>query len=691
MRFHGGCPKTSECRRQAHPWQRNVLALAGYVLVAAAFSWPLPLHLHTHLPGSPDGDTGVYVWNLWVFQHELIDHRTMPYFTGEIFGATGRANLSLHNYTAFANLLALPLVRWVGVVGTFNVVYLTLTVLAAYAMFLLARRLADGDTTVAWLAGVLFAWSPVLVTRGMGHFSLVAAAPLPVFVLLLMHVHERRSLREAIALGVTVAWATACDVYYGVFCIMTAAAYLAATSLNVIRSRPTLPPTPTQSVFTRGLDLLMMCVAGLVVTLLVSQGWQFTLMGRLVQIRTLYTPMLALMLLVSLRLLLHYRPTLRPVSSEQVGANLRVLGSAAVVATILMSPLLYAVTVRILDGRVVNPPVFWRSSPRGVDVVAMVTPNPNHPMAPAALREWLSQLTRDGYLENVASVPLTALLVIILAWRVGWRATAPGAAIALGFGLLALGPFVRVAGLETYVPGPWAFLRYLPIVGFARSPSRFFVFAMVGVAALFAAALHALLTARPGSRRPLLAGIAVALMAELLPAPRTLFSAEIPSIYGIVASDPREDVRVLELPFGIRDGTMAVGNFTSRTQFYQTGHGKPIIGGYLSRVSQRRVRDNQRDPVLGALIRLSEGTPLSPRQADDLRVQWPAFAQRTSIGYVVLDVARAPEELRSIAATLGLDKIAEHGPLILYRPGPQRVREIGMGETTSARRQSRDS
>src|SRR5262245_20555638 len=175
----------------------------GYVCAALLFTWPLATHLRTHLPGSPDGDTGVYVWNLWVFQHELIDHRTLPYFTGKIFASNGgRANLSLHNYTTFANLLALPFVRFLGVVATFNLVYLCLTVLAAYAMFLLARHLTR-DTAVSWLAGALFAWSPPMVTRGMGHYSLVAAAPLPIFVLLLIRAGGRPSARDAVAIGAT--------------------------------------------------------------------------------------------------------------------------------------------------------------------------------------------------------------------------------------------------------------------------------------------------------------------------------------------------------------------------------------------------------------------------------------------------------------------------------------------------------
>ena len=38
-------------------------------------------------------------------------------------------------------------------------------------------------------------------------------------------------------------------------------------------------------------------------------------------------------------------------------------------------------TNRVAEGRFVSPEIFWRSSPRGVDLLSFVTPNPQHPMA----------------------------------------------------------------------------------------------------------------------------------------------------------------------------------------------------------------------------------------------------------------------------------------------------------------------
>ena len=193
--------------------------------------------------------------------------------------------------------------------------------------------------------------------------------------------------------------------------------------------------------------------------------------------------------------------------------------------------------------------------------------------------------------------------------------------------------------MNTHVPGPWALLRYVPIVGLARAPTRFGVVVILMVSVLFTSALAWLGAQAPRHRRALVGGIGVLLLFELLDTPRVLHSAAIPSIYQQIAADPG-DVAVLELPFGVRDGTSSVGDFTARTQFYQTAHGKAILGGYLSRVARRHVLEVQGDPVLSALIVLSEHQPLSPQQRQALFDNGPGFVQRRRIGYVVFDQER---------------------------------------------------
>ena len=186
----------------------------------------------------PSGDTGVYVWNLWVFRHEIEQGR-LPFYTSSILSVPGDAggpsNLSLHNYTTFANLIAYPLIPHFGLVAAFNLIYLRTSWLAGYCMFLLARHFA-GQSVEAWLAGALFVASPVLVARGAGHFSLVAAAPLPLFVAARAARGDDRPAALRLAAGATVAWATFCDAYYGVFCVMLGGFTLLAHLVDVRRA-----------------------------------------------------------------------------------------------------------------------------------------------------------------------------------------------------------------------------------------------------------------------------------------------------------------------------------------------------------------------------------------------------------------------------------------------------------------------
>jgi len=637
----------------------RLAALVGYVFLALAFTWPLVLHLDTHLTGPVGGDTGVYVWNQWVFRHEILNER-LPLFTREIFSLSRPANLSLHNYTIFQDLLALPLLGRLGVVTTFNVVYVLMIVITGYATFRLAFHVTRRPFE-SWLAGALFSWSPYLVTRGMGHFSLVAAAPLPVFALLLLDCEARASVRNAIALGATVCWAATTDPYYAVYCVMLGCVFVASQAIRIARDPSQRCAVP------RTLDVLLACLAGFTISLVMSGGWQISVLGRRVSTHGLYTPMLLLTVLAVVRAAWPYRRAALSIDRTEILRFVRIASVAVPVSVLILSPVLYAVGVRIMDTGFESSPIRWRSSPPGVDVVSFFLPNPNHPFAPEAIRAWLTP-GPDQYIENVASIPLVALIVIGAAIGARWRPSRIWIAVTAAFGLLALGPFVHVAGFNTHIPGPWAFARYVPIIRLARTPARLSIVVMLGVSMLFAAALSHLGDRWPRRRRLLLSAMALALLFELSPAPRPLYSASVPAFYTRVALDPR-DVTLMELPVGVRDGTSSVGDFTARSQFFQTVHGKPLVGGYLSRVSRKRIAQLRQDPLLDALITLSEGGTLDGVREAALVERGTEFIRRGRIGYVVVDNDRTPPPLRDFAVrALHLRHVAAEGSYDLFVP-----------------------
>ncbi len=665
LQSNGGAPDDTHGARQAtRAWWWRFLPIAGYLAVAVAFTWPLSAHLDTHLTGPPSGDTGVYVWNIWVFQHELLENGHFPFFTSTIFSLSSQADLSLHNYTVFADLLGLPLVRFLGIVAAFNVIYLVLIVLTAYAMYLLARDVA-GDGLEAWLGGLLLAVSPALIARGTAHFSLVAAAPLPIFALLLRRVERTGRRLDMAALGATMAWATYCDPYYGVYCLVLGAWHLTARLLDVRLATPGWDRSRRPF---RLVDVLIV-VAGVVSLLIaVTGGTSVSVGGLAIGLRSLYTPVLILTVLILARAVLTFRPSIRWRGSAEIWSFVRLAPYGVLTAVLLLSPLLAALTNRVLEGRYVTPRVFWRSSTPGVDLLAYLMPNPNHVLFRPWFAEWLA--TRDGGLvANVAAIPIVALAVIAVAvWIVRTRVNRYWLGLAIGSGMLALGPFVTIAGINLAVPTPWAILRYLPVIGGARAPARFTVLVMMAVAVLFTLALKAITRNYPARRSLVLTGVSALLLLELVPAPRPLYAATPSPVYDIIAADAR-GVRILELPFGVRDGLSSVGNFSASAQFNQTRHRKKLIGGYLSRVSGGRVASIRRFPVLRALILLSEGQSVPAELEAKARRHAYDFVRRARIGYVVVRRGRASAELVDFAIrVLDLEKVAEWDTRILYRP-----------------------
>ena len=515
----------------------------------------------------------------------------------------------------------------------------------------------------SWLAGALFSWSPWIVTRGIGHFSLVAAAPLPLFILLLLRRSDRPRLRDGLALGATICWAATTDPYYAVYCVMIAAVFLAVRTVHVTpdegRAAEAVP---------RVLDLMLVCVAGFAVSLLIGHGWQLTVLRIRLSAHELYTPMLLLTILALLRIAWPHRHVGVSIDRAQLFRLTRVASVAALVSAVMLSPVLYAVGVRVRDAGFESSSILWRSSPPGVDLVNFVLPNPNHPLAPAALRAWLSPRP-DQYLETVASLTLVAIVTIVAAIRTGWRPSVFWIALTVAFGLLSLGPFVHIAGANTHIPGPWALARYLPLVRLARTPARMAVVLMLAVSVLFAAALWWLGEKWPGRRRAILLTVTPLLLFELLPAPRPLYSAGVPRFYERIAA-AQGDGRVLELPLGVRDGTSSVENVTARSQFFQTVHGKPLIGGYLSRVSRRRVSEIRSFAMLDVLITLSEGGEIDDQRKAALTARGPEFVRSALVGFVVIERPRASPGLQAFAIrAFRLERIDGDAQFDLYTPG----------------------
>jgi len=639
--------------------RREAAALLGYITVALLFAWPLPLRLADAMLGLPNGDAGVYVWNLWVFRHEIVANHHLPFLTSEILALSPPVPLALHNYTTFANVLAFPLIPIIGVLRTFNVLVLASGVMTAYAMYHYART-RTGDAVAGWLGGLVFGFSPFMSARAAEHFSLTLAAPLPIFGILMFRLYSQPSLGIACAAGATVAWAFLCDVYYAVYCLLIAA-HMAGYTMFSLETRP----ATVRRMWPRMLiDLAILCLVGLIAGMLLRGGGQVDVFGVRVSFTRLYTPVLVLTLMVAIRIWMTIRP--RVITVIPLLSQARFAAIAALACIAILSPLLSVTTSSVGQRGFIRPDVWWRNSAAGVDLLAFFAPNPLNPFFGWVSYDWITSLP-GGFNENVASIPWVALGVIVGAvlWA-GFRPMKGWVIFTLIFASLALGPFISVAKQLTYVPTLWALLRYLPIIGAARMPTRLTIVVMLGVSMLLAWAIAHL---RSRSKHPQLiaATIGVLLFVELLPAPRTLQSAEIPTVYKMIAADPRP-IRVLSLPFGVRDGLSSRGNYSSSSQFYQTFHEKRLVGGYISRLPGASLDQYRNNSLMTVLLRLSEDAPVEPELYDRALSRADRYLNRLQVGYVVIDPKHSSPELVAFTRRVFQTTfVAEAEGLELYR------------------------
>jgi hypothetical protein len=605
----------------------------GYAVLAVIFVWPLPLRLTNHITGDPAGDAGAYVWNAYVFSRNVSKGSSVLQ-TDQILSFANEVSLALHNNSLFLSAMSAPLIPTLGVVGGFNAALIGILILNPFCAYLLAWH-ETRSRAPAWLAGALFGFSPFISARVEGHMSLATAFALPLVLL---------AARRAIANGRRLDWALAgaalalcgvSDPYYLVFGVMAVAVVWLFERLTFERVAEAFPKLAMASA-------MLALVSGCAVFWITFGGGGQIVLGSLrVGVRSPYTPVLVLTISLMLTVIA-LRPT-RVVVTPGFLRDLKYPALTGIVATVLLYPWLSVAAAQVFSKGGTESPL-WRSSPLGVDLLSFLLPNPTHPWFREFIEPWMTTERADAFVEGVASITVSAILVgfVLLAY---FKSSLPKfwVIFTVIFAALAAGPFIHVSGASTYIPGPWAILRFVPGIGMVRTPTRFAVMTTLGVSLLLA---FALATARLGRfRKAVFVGVGFLLGLETMGLPRRTFPAVLPNAYQVVADD-RCDVAMLRLPTGIKDGTRQRGRFSSQTQFRQVFHGKRLLGGYLSRLSDETVSDYEHHPTISALLDLSEGKALSPEMRLQGIREAPSLARRVGIGFVVVNRAEASQDLR---------------------------------------------
>ncbi|MGH7641528.1 MAG: hypothetical protein ACRENX_00665 [Candidatus Dormibacteria bacterium] len=155
--------------------------------------------------GPPDNEQHVWELGWWAF---ALTHGVNPFFTNYLTPAGHPLNLMWNNMTPVLAVLALPLTLLLGPIGSFNVL-MVLAIWGTATSAFLCLRLLGGNPWAAWFGGLLFGFSPFMITNASsGRLPWTSLFVLPVvFLLGWKLVVQRRGSRWLLGTGLGIAGA----------------------------------------------------------------------------------------------------------------------------------------------------------------------------------------------------------------------------------------------------------------------------------------------------------------------------------------------------------------------------------------------------------------------------------------------------------------------------------------------------
>jgi hypothetical protein len=582
-------------------------------VIAIAWTWPLILHLGDALPGDP-GDNYIFVWNLWWMRRVLSTPELGYFHTTYLFYPFGTTIVD-HPNTALPALVAATLLRRVSPVTAQNILLLVYIFANLASMYVLAWDLTR-DHMASIVAALVFGVSPYVAVHLLGHFDLVAVWPLPIYALLLRRALARHSNSAMIGAGAIMAMTAYIAYYYVVYLAAFTIVYAAAASQIVATSRSHMPPSKTVRRLRVACAVTAVVCATVACVIAVSGGGTLVAAGLRISARTPQNALTAMWLALAVWAVAAWRPRVHPhvTSSASIHA-VRVVSCIVAVFLLLASPLLWQAARLTLRHEYVTPQYFWRNIPPGIDLIAPLLGHPLHPLFGQASARAYSAFGQI-YIEAIGWLGVVPI-VLLVATRANSssRGEAPAWwSVGIAFAIWALGPFLTVGGFDTGLKLPGILLRYIPLVANARMPGRAVVIVYMAMAVLIALGLA---SARGRLRSPLVRWLPVAvILFEYWIAPIRLTALDHPAVYGILAK--AEPGAVCEVPFGIGDGLGGVGPQDRRVLFYAIEHGHPLVGGFIGRMPNDAASRYAGMPVVGTLLRLSNGESRPPGAANDV-------------------------------------------------------------------------
>ncbi len=166
-----------------------VVAVLIYTIIALTMFWNIAGNINGMVVNG-GGDVYQSLWGLWWVPYSIFTLHSSPYITHMILYPVG-ANLATQTMTPLAGILFAPL-QVIGLSFEYNFLFFTSFIIGGLTMFMLAKFLVK-DNYAAFIAGLIFAFSPIHIAQSYSHLQWTMTEFIPLFVLFfLMALRSKR-------------------------------------------------------------------------------------------------------------------------------------------------------------------------------------------------------------------------------------------------------------------------------------------------------------------------------------------------------------------------------------------------------------------------------------------------------------------------------------------------------------------
>lgn len=668
------------------PRLKTLAALGGYAAVSILFTFPLIMNFSTHLPGLLS-EFSYSVWNLWHFRFTVSELGTNPLWTDFQYAPYG-GNLLLVHYTILNNILAYPLLPILGLEATSNLFLLCWLTLAGFGIYLLLTDWGY-EPGVSFSAGVLYLCSQFMtlyLQHGRGQ-DYTGVHPLPFFVWALSRALRDRKLIDVVLAALCLTWIWTYSYYHFLFCLLLLPLFFLfwdkPLSVDISRRPPTTFQRTTGWLLAGGLAIVFLYLA----TTLRQGQIAFRGKGSMKDIIAYVAPYLAFWGLLGTWLWNRFRVSLGLKLTAFRWENLKPYIGVIACYGALNWPLIAAMLYFMGSGDGGEPVNRWRGGGDPLDLSFILLPGHYaHPL----WGDWFSR-HMPSFLFNDDDPSIGFLPILSALWLWRRRPQDPWVKLWLAssafFFLLMLGPWLKIFGVNTYLPMPFYFLHLFPVFIHMTNGRYFTVMLSLFIALVFAVALKTLQERlSPRSARWVPAAALLLIAFEFSHGGLTLFRLDYPPLLHRLRDRPYGSVFLVPASSAFRfmKGKDAIGTeFLLDKNGTQIIHQKPYAGGgKLGRIARRVFDAMNTDPIWQGILAAQEGAKPSALLKD--KPLMSRYFRNNQVLYVLSHDGMIPLALKEAMESWPMDRIDEDGPLRLYR-----VRAITTPRGGEKRRPSR--